>query len=298
MGENWFSGGGWRFMDKTNFEAEYNNRARVPEHPQIFARWYSAAADYRAQAAADGRAEFNVAYGPSSRQTIDLFSPVDGGASGPLSLFIHGGYWRSLEPAQFSHVARGLNERGFCVAVAGYDLCPQVRIEDIIDQTRQACIYLWRRFGRRPLVYGHSAGGHLTACLVATNWKTLSSDLPDDLVPAGFAISGVFDLAPLVQVSMNEDLRLTTDDARAVSPLFWPIAPGRSLAAWCGTLESNEFRRQNRVIAEAWSKAGAHAISREVADANHFTVIDPLSDPNSEMVDQLVYLAERIQVTA
>jgi arylformamidase len=100
-------------------------------------------------------------------------------------MFIHGGYWRSLEPSMFSHMARGLNTHGVAVALAGYDLAPQVKITDIVSQIRNACLYLWYRFGQRIMVYGHSAGGHLAACMVATDWKSLASDAPADLVPAG-----------------------------------------------------------------------------------------------------------------
>jgi arylformamidase len=112
------------------------------------------------------------------------------------------------------------------------------------------------------------------------------------------AVSGVFDLTPLVHVSMNEDLRLTPDEARAVSPLFWPLPSGRALDAWCGALESGEFRRQNRIIAEAWGKASADTAAREVAGANHFTVIDPLAEPDSEMVGRIVQLASRMHAPA
>jgi arylformamidase len=289
--------GGARTMEAIDFEAEYNNRARVPEHPEIFARWARDAAAYREEAAAEGRAELRLAYGASPRQTIDLFAPMGGGAA-PLALFIHGGYWRSFDPSHYSHFARGLNARGFCVAVAGYDLCPQVRIADIIGQLRHACIYLWRRFGRRILVLGHSAGGHLTACMIGTDWKSQSGDLPADLAPAGLAISGLFDLAPLIGVSMNQDLRLSQADMREVSPLLWPAPAGRTLDAWCGALESGEFLRQNRAIAEVWGKGGVHTQCREIAGANHFTIIDPLSDPGSEMVHRLAALADRVQAPA
>jgi arylformamidase len=271
-------------------EAEYNNRARVPEHPQIFARWEREAAAYRAAAA--GRAELRLAYGPTACQAIDLFHPA-GDRAAPLALFIHGGYWRSLDPSQFSHMAAGLNGHGVAVAVAGYDLCPQVKIPDIIAQMRQACLYLWRRLGRPIMVYGHSAGGHLAACMLATDWRALDAAAPRDLVPAACAISGLFDLAPLVGVSMNQDLRLTDADARAASPLFWPPPAGGTLEAWCGALESSEFRRQNRIIAEAWAGKGVAAVAREVPDANHFTVIDPLSNAASALTGRLAALVRR-----
>jgi arylformamidase len=140
-------------------------------------------------------------------------------------------------------------------------------------------------------VYGHSAGGHLAVCALATDWKTY--DMPENAVPAACAISGLFDLTPLIGISMNQDLRLTDADAREASPLFWPAPSGCTLEAWCGALESSEFRRQNRIIAEAWAKAGVNTVCQEVADANHFTVIDPLSDPESELTGRLAALAAR-----
>jgi len=179
-----------------DWEVEYNNRARVPEHPQIFAQWARDGAAYREEASKDGRAEIGLKYGPSPRQTIDLFKPR-GGADGPVALFIHGGYWRSLEPQSFSQMARGMNAHGVTVAVSGYDLAPQVSIGQIIEQTQQACLFLRRRFKKRIMVSGHSAGGHLAACMVATDWKKLDAGAPADLAPAGYAISGLYDLEPL-----------------------------------------------------------------------------------------------------
>jgi arylformamidase len=280
-----------------DYEAEYDNRGRVPEHPAIIAGWTRDAAAYREEMTGEGRAELGLAYGPTPRQTIDLFCPA-GGSAAPVALFIHGGYWRALEPALFSHMARGLNARGIVVAVPGYDLCPQVAISDIIDEMRRACLYLWRRFGRRLLVTGHSAGGHLAACMLATDWKALAPDLPADLVPAAFAVSGLYDLTTLLSVSTNADLRLTENSARAASPLFWPAPAGRTLEAWCGARESDEFRRQNRIICDAWARADVTTVCGEVAQANHFTVIDPMSDPDSDMVARLVTLCERTQMAA
>src|SRR5208283_1133636 len=191
-----------RRMAAIDYEAEYNNRARVPDHSEIFARWARAAEEYRAEALKRGRAELGLSYGDTPRQTIDLLLP-EACEAAPLALFIHGGYWRSLDPSSFSHMARGLNGRGVAVAVVGYDLCPIVSVSDIIEQIRRACVFLWLRLGRQLMIYGHSAGGQLAAAMVATDWPTLYPKAPPDLVPAGYAISGVFDLTPLVGLSMN-----------------------------------------------------------------------------------------------
>ena len=203
-------------MSDIDYEVEYNNRARVPEHPEIFARWAEEGAAYRTEAGSEGRAEIGIKYGPSPRQTIDLFWGRGGGSRAPLALFIHGGYWRSLEPSSFSQMARGLNAHGVTVAVSGYDLCPQVSIGDIVTQTQSACIYLWRRIGRRIMVSGHSAGGHLAACMVATDWKAVERDVPADLVPMGYAISGLYDLAPLLHLATNADFKLDEEEARRI----------------------------------------------------------------------------------
>jgi arylformamidase len=277
-----------------DYEAEYNNRARVPEHAAIFERWQKEAAAYREEAAREKRAELGLSYGPSPRQTLDIFAAKDA-ASAPLALFIHGGYWRSLEPRIFSHMARGLNARGIGVAVAGYDLCPQVTISEIIDQIRQATLVLHRRFSKRVTVYGHSAGGHLAACMLATDWAALEPKARADLVPAAYAISGVFDLAPLMGVSMNQDLRLDEQQVHEASPVFWPLAADRTLDAVVGGLESSEFLRQSKIIVEAWGKGRAETRYEAVPGANHFTVIDPLSDPASKMVARLVELCGRAE---
>jgi arylformamidase len=168
-----------------------------------------------------------------------------------------------------------------------------VSIADIINEMRRALVALWRRYGRRMLVFGHSAGGHLTAALVATEWAALDADAPADLVPAGYAISGVYDLAPLVHVSVNQDLRLDIDSARRTSPALWPAPRGCVLDAVVGARESNEFLRQSRLIAEVWGEAGVATRYEEIAGADHFTVLDQLTDPNSAMVARLLALVPK-----
>src|SRR6266478_4598114 len=242
-------------MTAIDYEAEYDNRARVPEHPQIFARWATESASYRARLPASQQA--CISYGATAREVIDLF---DARPNAPLAVFIH--------------IAACLNGHGIGVAVPGYNLCPQVRIADIIDEMRRAIIALWRRYGQRMLVLGHSAGGHLTAALLATDWPALDAAVPADVEAAGYAISGVYDLAPLVHVSMNQDLRLDIDSARKISPAWWPAPRGRVLDAVVGARESHEFLRQSRVIAEVWGNAGVATRCEEIAGADHFTVLD------------------------
>lgn len=280
-------------MAEMDYEAEYNNRARVPDHEEIFLRWAREAEDYRTEMLKAGRAELDLSYGDTPRQTIDIFSPQSA-EEPPLAMFVHGGWWRSLEPSSFSQTARGLNAHGIAVAVAGYDLCPNVTIADIVEQIRRACAFLWQRYGRRLFLYGHSAGGHLSAAMVATDWPSLYPKAPADLVPAGYAISGVFDLSPLTGLSVNQDLRLDAESARRLSPLSWPLPPDRTFDAVVGALESSEFKRQSRALSDAWHKAGAQTRYEEVP-GNHFTVIDALAEPDSAMVARIAELARAVR---
>src|SRR5215471_9407415 len=185
-------------------EREYNLRAAFPDHPQWFARWAKESADARARL----DARLDLRYGSAPKQTLDLF-PADN-PRGAL-LFIHGGYWRALDKSEHSFVAPPLVAQGIGVAVINYDLCPDVGIARIVEECREAVAWLGRegtRHGvpaKRLVVGGHSAGGHLAAMVIAADGRA-----PDPQPPiiGGVAISGVFDLEPLVLVSFNADLRL------------------------------------------------------------------------------------------
>jgi arylformamidase len=267
-----------------DYEAEYNNRARVPEHPALIAGWAKDAAAYRQL-----HPPAVISYGPGARQTIDYFSAE---TDGPIVVFIHGGYWQALDGSFFSQCARGLNTHGITVAIPTYELCPGVTIVEIIEQMRVAVRGL-ARSNRRVVVSGHSAGGHLAACMLQTNWRALDPLLPKDLVCAAYAISGLFDLVPLVQTSINGALHLDEAMARSVSPLFGKAPEHGSFDAVVGEKESEEYFRQSRAMTEQWGRAGLPTRFSTVTGANHFTAIAPLADPNSPMVLRLAELARR-----
>ena len=190
---------------------------------------------------AAGRAELDLPFGNSERQKLDLFLPRTE-SSDALALFIHGGWWQMMDRSAHSHMARGLNARGVMVAVTSYDLTPQVPVATIIEQMRRACLFLWQRHGRRLVVFGHSAGGHLAAAMAATGWSMQGA--PADLIAGGYAISGAFDLEPLLGTSMNRDWKLDAGEARALSPVHWTLPDGVIFDAVVGALEFDEFKRQ------------------------------------------------------
>jgi len=267
-----------------DYEAEYNNRARVPEYPAHFAGWARDAAVYR-----ENNVPRLIVYGPGARNSIDFFP---GNNKRPIVVFIHGGYWQALDSSFFSHLAGGLNAHGVGVAIPSYELCPDVTVEEIIGQMRTMTREL-ARLGQPLVISGHSAGGHLAACMLATDWPALDASLRQNLVVAGYAISGLFDLGPLVETSINTAMRLDRATARAASPLFWTAPKHGSLDAVVGECESAEYFRQSRSIVDAWGSTGLPTRFGTVADANHFTAIAPLADPDSPMVARLAELAGR-----
>jgi len=269
-------------------EREYNLRAAFPDHPQWFARW--AADSEAARARLEGC--LNLRYGSGPRQTVDLFPAAQ--PRGAL-LFIHGGYWRELDKSDHAFVAPPLIAQDIGVAVINYDLCPDVSIARIVDECREGVAWLRRegtRYGvpaERLVVSGHSAGGHLAAMLVATDWSALGS--PSGLAGA-VAISGVFDLEPLVQVSFNTDLKLDRSRARAVSPIHLRPRSSVPMLFAAGADETSEFIRQSWLLWERWPEC--HPPGQRgplfIPERHHFSVISDLGDPGSELVRQTLAL--------
>jgi arylformamidase len=170
-----------------------------------------------------------------------------------------------------------------------------VSVMTIVDEVGLCLLELWRKTNVRPLVVGHSAGGHLAAAMLATRWERVDG-VPDDLVRAVISISGVFDLRPLVHTSINDALGLDDAAAHAASPVFWPPPPAdRVFVAAVGASESREFRRQSRKIADHWAGAGVRTEYLSIEGANHFTVIDHLTQPGSTLNARVIGLAHEIQ---
>lgn len=265
-------------MTPPDLEADYNNRALVPDHPDIIARWRQEAEAVRARHAPEV-----LEYGPGERERIDW---IDAGPHAPVAVFLHGGYWQAMERSTFTWIAPALTANGVSVAVVGYDLAPGMRLGRIISQVRRAVDLIRERTGRRPLVFGHSAGGCMAAAM-----------LSEGRARAALAISGVFDLEPLLRTSLNAALDLSPAEARALSPIHWPAPDGstpggHALDVWVGAAESPEFIRQSREMAAVWGGKGVDTHVELMDGLNHFTVLDPLRDPQSALVQRLVELAK------
>lgn len=278
--------------DAAWYDTQYNNRARIPEHPAIFRGWIERSEAARAQLAENARLDVPyTALGqldPSERLDVFMPSPGREGAGAPVLVFIHGGYWRSLDKRDHSFIAPAFVDAGAVVVIPNYALCPTVRIDDIALQMVQALAWTWRHardFGGDPsriVVAGHSAGGHLAAMLQCCRWRDVGADLPPDLVGPAVSISGLFDLEPLRHATfVAPDLRLTKASARKLSPAFMP-APRGPLLAFVGADESDEFIRHNRLIAARWG-ADVVPVCEAVPGRHHLDVLHELAEPGARL---------------
>lgn len=268
--------------DNTFYSREYNNRVLFPDHPEVLARW----ADKSARTRSSMVCYLDRQYGPSADETLDIFPARKG--DGTCLMFIHGGFWRAMDKQDFSFLAPPWVDAGVSIVAVNYGLCPAVTIEDIVRQMLRASGWLWKHaedYGMdqdRLYVGGHSAGGHLAAMMMAALWPVYDKELPRDLYKGGLAVSGVYDLRPIVMVDwLNPDLGLDETSALKVSPAFIPPATRAPMVTAVGGEESSEFKRQNALLCARWKSAVVADI--QVPGRNHFTVLDELCDQASPL---------------
>lgn len=269
-------------------DEQYNNRLRVPDfmtrHVQ---HWQSDSAHARASQTC----ALDVPYGRSAAEKLDVF-PASSGSSGAghsVLVFIHGGYWRSLGKVDHSFIAPAFTQRGVCVVVPDYALCSaagSTTMQDIVLQMVRSIAWVQRNIARyggdpsRITVAGHSAGGHLAAMMAACEWERFDATLPKQTVRSAISISGLHDLAPIMQSPyLQTDLKLTTAQVRRCSPAYF-AQPRAPLYAVCGGDESAEFHRQNQLIQTAWGKHHV-PIAQALPGHNHFSMLETLVQPTN-----------------
>jgi arylformamidase len=263
-------------------DLQYNNRARIPEHPHIFNRWEKASELARDKSSR----RLDVRYGSGPCETLDVFpSPRD---QAPVLVFIHGGYWRALDKRDVSFIAPSFVHDGAMVVVPNYALCPAVDIDTIALQLVDALVWTYRHaalYGGDPqriVVVGHSAGGHLAALMLTCRWTAVAPGLPAQLVRSALSISGLYDLEPIRHTPfLKEDLRLTPAQVRKLSVAHFPRPKG-PLYTVAGALESEEFLRQNELMRRVWGP-GAVPVCETIAGTNHLDVLDELATPRGRV---------------
>jgi len=275
-------------LSPDHYDQQYNNRARVPDYATYLAQW----ADSSAQARLHLGGLTDISYGSGPSETLDIFTSAHNNA--PVVVFIHGGYWRSLDKSDHSFVAPALVGQGACVVVPNYALCPTVSIPDIVMQMVKALAWVWRYIAQwggdpdRIHLVGHSAGGHLAAMMMACRWPQYQSDLPPDLVKSVLSVSGLYELDSVMRSSMlQSSLRLSDEQVLRCSPAWMPPPSTGSLVSVAGALESDAFISHNHLIQQAW---GTQRVpwAENLPGLHHFSIVNELAKPGSHLLGLLM----------
>lgn len=268
-------------LSEAELEREYDVRKLRDDFDDLIVAWSERSSAFRAVA----ECRPDVSYGPGPRDRLDLF--LCGRSDAPVLVYLHGGYWQRGDKSIYSFVAAPFVTRGASVVVANYDLCPTGTIGSITSQVRDAIVWLWRNAERlglsreRIYVSGHSAGGHLTAMCLATDWSALADDLPIDVVKGGIPISGLYDLDPLRQTTINDAMAMDEASAHACSPMFLKPVSDAPVLVTLGGQETRQFHRQTERFVETWKTHGTTIEQYTEPGVDHFDVVNRLAEMDS-----------------
>ena len=268
-------------MIDENLERNYVISKLRTDLPEVMADWSVRSEVFRRKA----NSNCDISYGQDAREKFDLF--YSGVEHAPLLVYFHGGYWQRCDKSMFSFIAEPFVERGIDVAIVGYPLCPQVSLTELVASIRHSLVYLFNQATelkidrRRISLCGNSAGGHLVAMMMATDWQTFDQHLPQKFIQFGVPISALYDLEPLRHTALNEALGLDEDEARLNSPLFLSSTVNAPILTAVGGEETPVFFTQQDEFVKRW-QSDAYTIDRHVeVGADHFDIIERLGDADS-----------------
>jgi arylformamidase len=273
----------YKQYDQAGLDREYNNRLHVPDFADYFERW-----ELRSrQTERDLRFIQDISYGNLPRERLNIFP--SGTPQSKTLVFIHGGYWQMLDKNMFSFIANGFHSYGITVVLINYPLAPDASLDQIVTSCRNAMDWVYWNIAayngdpEQIFVAGHSAGGHLAAMLMATNWKIPDRKLPVDLIKGTCVMSGLFNLVPIRLSYLNSVLCCDFQTCLRNSPVNHQPLNLCPLVISVGGDETMEFKDQSNELYTSWKSKGLNTRLLELRGLHHFSIVEALVDNNSSL---------------
>ncbi len=278
----------WTDFAAHDLERHYNPRAATPD----FERYNEARAARNAEGLAWPGRKADIAYGPDPLMDLDIYTPLSGTAPHPVHLYIHGGYWRSRTKEDFGFLGASLAEQGLMTVIVNYPLCPAVTLNEVVASARASFAWVCNSISeyggdsRRITLSGHSAGAHLGAAILAEDWS--QRGLEEEPLNGAVLVSGIYDPAPTQHISVNAEIGITPDLARAHNYAVQPPRLACPVHVIVGGAEPEGWIAQSRDYAAHLEAAGLPVSLTISRGENHFSLPDQYCDPGSATLSAIL----------
>lgn len=282
----------YKLYNQDSLDSQYNVRQHVPAYQDYLNRWEALSRETERKLPVIK----DIPYGNLPGECFDVYpSPK------PLSktlIFLHGGYWHLLDKAQFHFLASGFLSYEVTTVLLNYPLAPEASLDQIVRSCRKAIEWLYHNLAsvhgdpHQMYVAGHSAGGHLAAMLMATDWKGFAPGMPENVLKGACFVSGLFDLVPISLCYLNKVLQMDRETAIRNSPRrLEPLAACPFIIA-VGEAETIEFIDQSKEIYGCWKGKGAASQLLQLPHVNHYSIVQTMIDRDAPLHRTICRLME------
>jgi arylformamidase len=277
----------YKNFDQAALNSQYNIRSHVPD----FGVYLERCDLLSRQTEKELYAVKDLSYGLLAREKLDIYP--SGKPSSKTLVFIHGGYWQRFGKRDFQFIAKAFRDYGVTTALIEYPLAPDVSIDQVVNSCRQAVDWLSRNIAEydgdpgQLYIAGHSAGAHLAAMLLTTDWKPFN--LNNDLIKGVCLVSGLYNLIPIYLSDINEVLHMNYEEALRNSPVQYTPASHCPVSIIVGGNETPEFLDQSRELYACWKEKTSAEIL-EAEGINHYSIVETILDPESALHQAMLRL--------
>ncbi len=273
----------YKQYDQESLDIQYNNRLHVPDYTDYLNTWKLLSRHTEQQLTVIR----DIPYGNLQRERLDIYPSLQ--LQSKTLIFIHGGYWQMLDKSMFHFIANGFYSYGVTTVLLNYPLAPEVSIDQIVLSCRKAIKWLYSNFSvfngdpHQMYVAGHSAGGHLAAMLMATDWEVFDPGLSANVLKGICAVSGLFNLVPIYLSYINKVLKMDMETAKCNSPVRLEPSNSCPLILAVGEAETAEFNDQSKELYTCWKNTAIDSQLLQLPRQNHYSIAETIVDPQSSL---------------